>query len=196
MNEKTNNPVLFINACVRRESRTKKLADALLAELDRPVEEIDLNKSAFPVTDEEFINKRDRHIADKDFDDPMFDPAKQFAAADTIVIAAPYWDLSFPASLKQFFEQINVVELCFRYKEDGVPEGLCRAKTLYYVTTAGGDYVPEDYGYGYVKALCQDYYGIQDVRLLEAVGLDIIGADADAILESALSAVPGIVADI
>ena len=196
MNEKTKNPVLFINACVRRESRTKKLADALLAELDRPVEEIDLNKSAFPVTDEEFINKRDRHIADKDFDDPMFDPAKQFAAADTIVIAAPYWDLSFPASLKQFFEQINVVELCFRYKEDGVPEGLCRAKTLYYVTTAGGDYVPEDYGYGYVKALCQDYYGIQDVRLLEAVGLDIIGADADAILESALSAVPGIVADI
>ena len=196
MNEKTKKPVLFINACVRKESRTKKLADALLAELDRPVEEIDLNKIAFPVADEEFINKRDRHIADKDFDDPMFGPAKQFAAADTIVIAAPYWDLSFPALLKQFFEQINVVELCFRYTEDGVPEGLCRAKTLYYVTTAGGDYVPEDYGYGYVKALCQDYYGIQDVRLLEAVGLDIIGADTDAILESAMSAVPGIVADI
>ena len=196
MNEKTKKPVLFINACVRKESRTKKLADALLAELNRPYEEIDLNEVSFPVADEDFINTRDRQIADKDFDDPVFESAKKFAAADTIVIAAPYWDLSFPASLKQFFEQINVVDLCFRYTEDGVPEGLCKAITLYYVTTAGGDYVPEDYGYGYVKALCQDYYGIQDVRLLEAVGLDIIGADTDAILESAMSAVPGIVADI
>ena len=196
MSETTNKPVLFINACVRKESRTKKLADALLTELDRPYEEIDLNKISFPVADEDFINTRDRHIADKDFDDPVFDPAKKFAAADTIVIATPYWDLSFPASLKQFIEQINVVDICFRYTEDGVPEGLCMAKTLYYVTTAGGDYVPEEYGYGYIKALCQDYYGIQDVRLLEAVGLDIVGADADSILESALSAIPGIVADI
>lgn len=46
------------------------------------------------------------------------------------------------------------------------------------MTTAGGSYVPEDYGFGYVKALAQNYYGIQDVRKIEAVGLDLYGANA------------------
>jgi FMN-dependent NADH-azoreductase len=101
------------------------------------------------------------------------------------VIAAPYWDLSFPAMLKQYLEQINVVEITFKYSEEGVPIGLCRANRLFYVTTAGGYYVPEDYGFGYVKALAQNYYGIQDVRKIEAVGLDIFGADACAIMKSA-----------
>ena len=45
--------------------------------------------------------------------------------------------------------------------------------------------MPEDYGFGYVKALAQNYYGIQDVRKLEAVGLDIEGSDVNAIMISA-----------
>ena len=32
--------ILFINACVRKESRTKRLADALLSEWDEPITEI------------------------------------------------------------------------------------------------------------------------------------------------------------
>lgn len=87
--------------------------------------------------------------------------------------------------LKQYLEQINVVGITFKYSEEGIPIGLCSAKSLYYVTTAGGCYVPEDYGFGYVKALAQNYYGIQDVRKLEAVGLDIEGSDVNAIMISA-----------
>ena len=63
--------------------------------------------------------------------------------------------------------------------------GLCAADKLYYVSTAGGHFVPEEYGFGYVKALARGYYGIADVRKIEAVGLDIVGADADAILAEA-----------
>lgn len=37
----------------------------------------------------------------------------------------------------------------------------------------------------YVKALAQNYYGIQDVRKIEVLGLDINGADVDAIMASA-----------
>ena len=114
----------------------------------------------------------------------MFDLPRQFAAAEEIVIAAPYWDLSFPASLKQYLEQINVVGIAFRYTQEGIPESLCRAKRLYYVTTAGGNYVPEEFGYGYVKALAQGYYGIPDVRLIKATGLDIVGADAEDIMRA------------
>jgi FMN-dependent NADH-azoreductase len=51
--------------------------------------------------------------------------------------------------------------------------------------TAGGTYVPEEFGYGYVKALSQNFYGIQDVELIKAVGLDIIGADVNKIIGEA-----------
>ena len=180
-----NSPILFLNACVRRESRTKRLADRLLAKLNRPFAEIRLHGLAFPAVDEAFLRKRDRLIAGGDFSDSLFALARQFADAETIVIAAPYWDLSFPAALKQYFEQINVVGITFRYTEEGVPVGLCRAKRLFLVTTAGGLYVPEEFGFGYIKALAQNFYGIRDVRLLQAVGLDIVGADVEAILREA-----------
>ena len=178
-------PILFINACVRGESRTKKLAEKLLEKLNRPVEEVRLEEINFPIVDEDFLNMRDRLISEGSLDSPVFDLARQFSEAETIVIAAPYWDLSFPASLKQYFEQVNVVGITFRYTEEGIPEGLCKADRIFYVSTAGGIYVPTEFGFGYVKALAQGYYGIGDVRLIEAVGLDIYEADIEAILEEA-----------
>ena len=177
-------PVLFINACVRTDSRTERLAYRLLEKLEKPCVEVRLEEIAFPVADEAFLQRRDRLLSDGKFGDSMFDLARQFAAAEEIVIAAPYWDLSFPASLKQYLEQINVVGIAFRYTQEGIPESLCRAKRLYYVTTAGGNYVPEEFGYGYVKALAQGYYGIPDVRLIKATGLDIVGADAEDIMRA------------
>lgn len=178
-------PILFINACVRGESRTKKLAEKLLEKLNRPVEEVRLEEINFPIVDEDFLNMRDRLISEGSLDSPVFDLARQFSDAETIVIAAPYWDLSFPAVLKQYFEQVNVVGITFRYTEEGIPEGLCKADRIFYVSTAGGIYVPTEFGFGYVKALAQGYYGIGDVRLIEAVGLDIYEADIEAILEEA-----------
>ena len=177
--------ILFINACVRKNSRTRRLADCLLNRLkgqDAELTEVKLEDCAFPKTDEAFLARRDQLIADGSFDDPLFSLARQFAEADTIVIAAPYYDLSFPAALKQYLEQINVVGLTFRYTPEGTPEGLCRAGQLYYVTTAGGAYVPEEYGFGYVKALAQNFYGISEVQLIQAAGLDLYGADPEAIL--------------
>ncbi len=181
-------PVLYVNACVRKESRTRRLAEKLLVRLGLPYEEIRLEEITFPIVNECYLNQRDRLIAEGDFQNPMFDLARRFSDAETIVIAAPYWDLSFPAMLKQYFEQINVVGITFRYSEDGAPVGLCRANRLFYVTTAGGHYVPEAFGFGYIKALAQNFYGIQDVRKMEAVGLDIVGADACAIMRAAEAA--------
>ena len=177
--------ILYVNACVRKESRTRRLAEKLLAKLDRPFEEIRLEEIAFPISNEDYLNLRDRLIARGDFQNPLFDFARQFSEAETIVIAAPYWDLSFPAMLKQYLEQITVAGITFKYSEEGIPVSLCRAKRLFYVTTAGGFFVPEDYGFGYVKALAQNYYGIRDVRKMEADGLDICGADVNAIMTSA-----------
>ena len=188
-------PILFINACARKESRTRGLAEKLLLKLKKPFEEVRLNEIRFPVVDEEFLQTRDRLVSDHDFQNPMFALARQFSEAETVVIAAPFWDLSFPASLKQYLEQINVAGVTFRYTEDGIPVGLCKAKRLFFVTTAGGNYVPEAFGFGYIKALAQNFYGIQDVRKIEAVGLDMDGADVDAILRSAEAALSDMVFD-
>ena len=102
------------------------------------------------------------------------------------MIAAPYWDLSFPAILKQYLEKINVPGVTFFYTPEGFPQGLCRAEELFYVTTAGGTYVPEEFGFGYVKALAENYYGIRNVRLVQAVGLDLDGADPERILRESM----------
>lgn len=177
--------ILYVNACVRKESRTKRLADKLLSKLGEPYEELCLEKIAFPIVNEEYLNKRDQLISAGDFQSPAFELARQFSEAKTIVIAAPYWDLSFPSMLKQYLEQINVVGITFKYSEEGVPVALCKANRLFYVTTAGGLYVPEDYGFGYVKALAQNFYGIQDVRKIEAVGFDIYGANVNSIMKDA-----------
>ena len=177
--------ILYVNACVRKESRTKRLAEKLLSKLGEPYEELCLEKIAFPIVNEEYLNKRDQLISSGDFQSPAFDLARKFSEAKTIVIAAPYWDLSFPSMLKQYLEQINVVGITFKYSEEGVPVALCKANRLFYVTTAGGLYVPEDYGFGYVKALAQNFYGIQDVRKIEAVGFDIYGANVNSIMKDA-----------
>lgn len=177
--------ILLIDACVRKGSRTKRLAKRVLKHLHGPVETVRLEAVDFPKTNETFLMKRDACIAAGDYSDPMFDLAKQFVRADVIVVAAPHWDLSFPAALKQYFEQINVVGLTFRYTDSNMPESLCRAKKLIYVATAGGPVRSHDYGFGYVKAIGAEFYGIQDAALFCAEGLDIVGADAEAILEKA-----------
>lgn len=177
--------LLFVNACVRQNSRTKRLADRLLSRLGEAAVERKLAGTCFPETDELFLIRRDELIHAQAFSDPMFEDARQFAAADTIVIAAPYWDLSFPAALKQYLEQINVTGVTFTYTPEGIPQSLCRAKRLFYVTTAGGPILSDAYGYGYVRSLAQTFYGIPEIRCFSAEGLDLVGADVEGILRRA-----------
>ena len=186
--------ILLINACVRQESRTWKLTEALLSKLSGEVEEVRLDCLDFPIANETFLRKRDALIAAEKWDDPLFDLARQFAAADTVIVAAPYWDLSFPAALKQYFEQINVLGITFRYTPEGTPEPLCRAKKLYYVTTAGGVFVPDEFGFRYVRSLAENFYGIREFEYLKAVGLDVEGADTDQILAETIKKIDVIIA--
>ena len=179
--------ILFVDACVRAQSRTKRLAEALLAKLNEETVHIALEEISFAVTDEDYLKKRDDLISTGAFDDDMFALARQFAAADTIVIAAPFWDLSFPAKLKQYIEAINVTGVTFEYTSEGFPKGLCKANSLYYVMTAGGNYVPSEFGFGYIKSLAQNFYGIKNVEIITATGLDIAGADVEAIMDEAIS---------
>ena len=174
--------ILFINACVRPLSRTLDLAKYVLSKLSGRVEEVKLYNEQLLPLGLEGIGIRDKADKTKDFSNPVFALAKQFANANTIVIAAPYWDLMFPAVVKNYLENITVNGLTFDYGKDGKPLGLCKAKRLIYVTTSGGP-IKFNFGYDYISALAKNFYGINDVQLVKAEGLDIYGADVSSILE-------------
>lgn len=176
--------VLFVNGCVREDSRTYQLAQAVLEKLPDEIQQVRLYPDGPEGLDAQSLQLRDALLAKKDYSHPMFRWARQFAQADTVVIAVPYWDLLFPAKLRAYLEQVSVGGITFRYGENGIPQGLCRAKRLIYVTTAGGP-IHWNLGYEYVQKLACGFYGIPQCQLVKAEGLDVWGADVPAILEQA-----------
>lgn len=185
--------LLFVNACVRGESsRTLALSRRLIAHLQQKtapgvafeVREIDLSGADLAPLTLAQLQKREALTAEREFTDPMFGYAKELAQADAIVFGAPYWDLSFPASLKLFLEQTSVVGITFAYAENGTPIGLCRAREMYYVTTSGGYIGKANFGYDYTAALSR-LYGISRTHCVSAQGLDVAGANVDELLKQA-----------
>ena len=176
--------ILFINACVRTNSRTLELAKHILSKLQGDIEEIELfNVNILPL-DKKGLEIRENASITKDYSSKEFFFAKQFAESDIIVIAAPYWDLMFPAVIKNYFEKITISGLTFEYGQNGIPHGLCKAKRLIYVTTAGGTII-HNFGFDYVSTLSRCFYGIKDIQLVKAEGLDIYGANVTQIIEEA-----------
>ena len=175
--------ILFINACVRENSRTLVLAKKILGDVSDSVVEINLNEANIAPLNRALLSKRENLLDEGDANAPMLDYARQFAEADEIVIAAPFWDLSFPALLKIYIEQITVAGITFEYK-NGVPFGLCRAKRLTYVTTSGGP-IFMDFGYEYIKALAKNFYGISETKAYRAMNLDVNMIAADELLTKA-----------
>lgn len=176
--------ILYVNSCVRKESRTNSLAQYVLSKLQGDIKEINLDAEKITSLYRVQLELRDDLIKNKNFSHTMFEYAKQFANSDIIVISAPYWDLSFPAILKTYFENINVNGITFSYSEQGYPISLCKAKKLIYITTAGGPIISDEFGFGYIKSLAENFYGIKDVIYIKAEGLDIYGANVSKILEN------------
>ena len=175
--------ILFINACMRENSRTLVLAKNVMKDMVGEITELDLSLEGIAPLDAELLEKREGLIRDGRLDDPMLRYAKEFADADEIVIAAPFWDLSFPAKLKIYFEQITVSGITFKYI-NGMPSGLCKAKKLTYITTSGGS-IFDDFGYTYVKTLAQKFYGIKKTEAVRAMNLEVDMISADELLEKA-----------
>lgn len=177
--------ILYINCCVRDNSRTDRLARVLLNKLGSEYEELNLYKEELKPLTGSSLKNRTELVEAGDYSSPIFKYAKQFAQADTIVIAAPYWDLSFPSELKIYIENIYVTGIVSRYNAHGMPEGMCKANKLYYVTTAGGPYCP-DYSFGYIQSMATDFFGIKEAALIKAEMLDIDGVCAEKVLEEAM----------
>lgn len=175
--------ILFINACVRENSRTLVLAQSILKGMSGEITEVNLNQENIVPLNRELLEKREKLVRDENKSDAMFYYARQFAEADEIVIAAPFWDLAFPAILKAYIEQITVSGITFEYV-NGRPYGLCKAKSLTYVTTSGGP-IFSDFGYEYIKALSKNFYGISQTKAYRAMNLDVNMISAQDVLTKA-----------
>lgn len=182
--------LLFIDACVNRGiSRTEQLAQALLKEMNQngeyEIETLNLEDEDLKLFTGKESALRESLTRAGNFEGPLFTYAKQFAAADRIVVAAPYWDFSFPARMKCYLEQICVTGLTFTFSSKGIPGGLCHADSLHYVTTSGGSIGELNLGYEYLEKLCKVYYGINETVCYTAEGLDIEGNSVEEIMKEA-----------
>ena len=182
--------LLFIDACVNRGiSRTEQLAQPLLKEMNQngeyEIETLNLEDEDLKLFTGKESALRESLTRAGNFEGPLFTYAKQFAAADRIVVAAPYWDFSFPARMKCYLEQICVTGLTFTFSSKGIPGGLCHADSLHYVTTSGGSIGELNLGYEYLEKLCKVYYGINETVCYTAEGLDIEGNSVEEIMKEA-----------
>lgn len=187
--------LLFVNACIRGErSRTLRLARTFLADWaakhpEYLITERNLCDQRLQPQYPEVLAERDELWSAGRLDQPMFQPARQFAAADRIVVAAPFWDLDFPAVLKIYLERISVTGITFGYDDRGAMKGLCRAEKLLFVTTRGGYYSAGpaawmEMGARHMEALCA-MYGIPAFSCLCAEGLDDVRNDKEALMAEA-----------
>jgi FMN-dependent NADH-azoreductase len=111
---------------------------------------------------------------------------KELNSADTIVITAPVYNFSVPATLKAWIDMICRASLTFSYTEKG-PQGLLKDRPVYLVMASGGVPFgsPVDFASGYMRHLL-GFIGLRDVRAVyaeatnsnasasEAVALDML----------------------
>lgn len=182
--------LLFIDACISTHpSRTKKLCTAYIEEFvkrnpETTIETAVLRPGKVEPLSKEVIEERNKYVSEKDWNRPMFDFARQFKEADIVVVGAPYWDLSFPSILKVYIENIVVADYTFAATEDGFA-GLCDIEKLVYISTAGGFVSGQNFGYEYFAGLAK-MLGIAETEQIQAEALDIVGFDAEAIVEKTI----------
>lgn len=106
----------------------------------------------------------------------------ELQVADHIVIGAPIYNFSVPASLKAWIDMVCRAGLTFRYTHEG-PQGLLSGKKATIIVTSGGTPVGGDVDFA-TNYLVQvmNFIGITDVTIIDA---GLLMADEQASLERA-----------
>ena len=177
---------LYIDCCIRgEESRSARLAQAFLENLSPEYEVTHrclMEEALYPLT-AETLRQRDALLAQGKTDHPRFRFAHEIAEADLVIMAAPFWDLSFPAALRTYIEYISANGLTYHYEMDGC-HGDCRSAGLVYLTSGGDVERPESLGVLYWRQLCA-MFGIGRFDDVFGGGLDLDPAGTEELVVSA-----------
>lgn len=179
---------LFIDCCLRKGSNTKKLAAEFFKELKGyEVQHLILENENLKPLVGKFFEDRELLLQNGEINHERFKYAHQIKNADLVVIAAPFWDLSFPALLKIYIENISVDSITFESTESGLV-GLCKANNLVYLTTRGGFYTddPMEQAIPHLNALSK-FFGFKTFDYIAADGMNVQGYDSKKSLDEAMS---------
>lgn len=175
-------------------SRTFRISDSFIEKYKElnPNDEIitlDLYKEGIGFLTEEGISLHSPKPGEGK-DHPVLKYAYQFAEADKYIVAAPFWNLSFPAILKAYIDYICVTGITFKYTAEG-PRGLCQGKKAVHIASRGGGYsegpaAEYEMGDRYLRTIF-GFLGITDFTTIAANKLDVIGEDAEAIVQATIA---------
>ena len=184
---------LYIDCCIRGEqSRTKRLAEAFLAAYGAR-ENVEITR--LTLMDEPLIPfsngffwQREGLLEHGELDHPRFRYAHQFQQAERIIIAAPFWDLSFPALLKVYIENLCVQGITFDCNETNGCFGVCKADKMLFLTTRGGamEGSAMDNGTKYLGDMAK-FFGIPSFEVIAADALDMGLETVETILGRAIA---------
>jgi len=164
--------LLYIDACIRDdESRTKRIAEPIVKALEKKydVQRFVLNDMDLEIVQRDLIRKRLNGMIDA----TVMSWAETARDADRIVIAAPFWDMSIPAALKNFIELCSILDVTFK-TNDKTCYGNCKAEKLLFITTRGMDIPTGDVreqATSYLKALSW-LWGIGPMQVVAAQNMD------------------------
>ena len=163
--------LIFIDATMRDESRTRRIARPIIEELGKryEIKRISLDGADFPAVGSRILNDRNNGIVPEEY----AEMARRIAAADRIVIAAPFWDMSFPSALKVFFENMSLFHITFD-SDNTHCYGLCKCSKVLYITTRGMDIHtgdPLEQATPYIRALSY-LWGLGDLFVISAENMD------------------------
>jgi len=170
--------LLYIDACIRDdESRTKRIAEPIVKALEKKydVQRFVLNDMDLEIVQRDLIRKRLNGMIDA----TVMSWAETVRDADRIVIAAPFWDMSIPAALKNFIELCSILDVTFK-TNDKTCYGNCKAEKLLFITTRGMDIPTGDVreqATSYLKALSW-LWGIGPMQVVSAQNMDYASVDA------------------
>jgi len=121
-------------------------------------------------------------------DHPQLKYAYQFLEADKVVIAAPFWNLSFPAIIKAYLDYVTVSGITFKYTSQG-PIGQCNGKKAVHIVTRGGAYSQEplsslELGDRYLRTLFK-FLGFTEFTTIAIENMDRTSTDVETVLENA-----------
>ena len=185
--------LLCVNGCIRGAvSRTWGLAQGFLEQLEKRVpdlacEVVDLNALRLEPLYADTLAAREA-AWENGTENTSLALARQFREADFIVLAAPFWEGTFPAALHTYLEHICVSGLTFSLSEKGY-QGLCCGQRAVLITTRGGIYESgpaqkDNHAPAFLTTVLT-MLGIPRLDVVAAEGLDIWGFDVEGALAKA-----------
>lgn len=174
--------VLSVTASARQtDSVTRRFASEMLDELHKQharVNVVERNVSAgLPFVDETWVSANftpaeQRNETQKAVLAGSDALVAELSQADVLLIAAPIYNFSVPATLKAWIDQIARVGLTFNYTSNG-PVGALQGKKAYLLFASGGTELDSeiDFASGYLRHI-MGFIGINDVSFISAACFD------------------------